>query len=96
MSFGSINLFLVLLALPYKNVLQNSGLHNPLRKLITIKYCTQFSNYFIVSKFLTRWMGLMKLYLFPNVWPEAILIIAKRTTRSEGPTSSSTLSPLGP
>jgi hypothetical protein len=37
-------------------------------KIITIKPDTTFSNYFTVSKFLSRWIGLMKWYQVPNVW----------------------------
>jgi hypothetical protein len=45
---------------PIKIILQNSGLHNPLRKIIKIKEYTTFSYYFTVSKFVMGWMGLMK------------------------------------
>jgi hypothetical protein len=77
---------------PSKSILQKSCLHNPLRKTIIMKYNTTVSNCFTVSKFLMRWMGLMKWYQFPNVWAIVTSIVNMRTKRSEGPTSSG---PLG-
>jgi hypothetical protein len=49
-----------LLPYPIKSILQNRRLRTPLRKIITMK----FSNYFIVSTFLMRCMGLLKWYQF--------------------------------
>jgi hypothetical protein len=80
----SMNSSTVPLPYPIKIILQNSGLHNPLRKIITIK----FGNYFTVSKLMMRLMGLMKWYQFPNVWSTVTTIVNKRTMSSEGPTSS--------
>jgi hypothetical protein len=50
---------------PITTILQNSGLHNPLSKVTTIKWDTAFSNQFTVSKSLMRWMGSMQL---PKIW----------------------------
>jgi hypothetical protein len=66
---------------PIRSIVQNRGLQNPLRNIITLKYDTTLSNYFTVSELLMRWMGLMKRYQFPNVWSKVTSVVNERPTR---------------